>query len=339
MTAEPSILCYGELLLRLAPPRHELFMQSPELRASIAGAEANVAVALAGFGHRARMLTSVPDNFVGNAAIAELRRHGVDTSSMRRRAGRMGLLYLVPGAVRRATEVEYDRKGSCFALDPTIPDLNAELAHANWFHVSGITAALGRNCAEATISAMRKAAASGKQVSYDGNYRSRLWQGWESEAPAILRAMLENTTVFMGDERDLSLILNRTFEGDTRAQRTMHAVGAAFEAFPRLKVVACTSRVVNAPDDHDYGAHLYLRNAHHEVPAVSLRGIVDRIGTGDAFTAGMIHGLARNMSPETTLRFAHAAAVLKHSIPGDFLTLGADAVERATHASGLDVRR
>jgi len=339
MNPEPSILCYGELLLRLAPPRQELFMQSPELRTSIAGAEANVAVALASFGHRTRMLTALPDNFVGNAAIAELRRHGVDTSSIRCKQGRMGVLYLVPGAVRRATEVEYDRKGSCFALEPEIQDLDAQLASANWFHVSGITPALGRNCAEATINAMRKAAASGKQVSYDGNYRSKLWQGWESEAPAILRAMFENTTVFMGDERDLSLILQRSFEGDTRPERTKRAVSAAFETFPRLKAVACTSRVVNAPDDHDYGAHLYLRNAHHEIPAVSLRGIVDRIGTGDAFTAGMIHGLARNMSPDATLRFAHAAAVLKHSIPGDFLTLGADAVELTAQPSTLDVRR
>jgi 2-dehydro-3-deoxygluconokinase len=339
MNPEPSILCYGELLLRLAPPRHELFMQSPELRASIAGAEANVAVALASFGQQVKMLSALPQGFVGDAAIAELRRHGVETSSIRRRQGRMGVLYLVPGAVRRATEVEYDRKGSSFALEPGTADLDQELARANWFHVSGVTPALGRNCADATISAMRKAAASGKQVSYDGNYRSKLWQGWENEAPAILRAMLESTTIFMGDERDLSLILNRTFVGDTRPARTRRAAAAAFEAFPRLQAIACTTRTVNAPDDHDYGAHLYLRDAHHEVSPVSLRGIVDRIGTGDAFAAGLIHGMRRGMQPEATLRFAHAAAVLKHSIPGDFLTLGEQAVETSAGLAGLDVRR
>jgi 2-dehydro-3-deoxygluconokinase len=314
-------------------------MQSPELRASIAGAEANVAVALASFGQQVKMLSALPQGFVGDAAIAELRRHGVETSSIRRRQGRMGVLYLVPGAVRRATEVEYDRKGSSFALEPGTADLDQELARANWFHVSGVTPALGRNCADATISAMRKAAASGKQVSYDGNYRSKLWQGWENEAPAILRAMLESTTIFMGDERDLSLILNRTFVGDTRPARTRRAAAAAFEAFPRLQAIACTTRTVNAPDDHDYGAHLYLRDAHHEVSPVSLRGIVDRIGTGDAFAAGLIHGMRRGMQPEATLRFAHAAAVLKHSIPGDFLTLGEQAVETSAGLAGLDVRR
>jgi 2-dehydro-3-deoxygluconokinase len=339
MKPDPSILCYGELLLRLAPPRHELFMQSPELRATIAGAEANVAVALASFGQQVSMLSALPQGFVGDAAIAELRRHGVDTSSIRRRQGRMGVLYLVPGAVRRATEVEYDRKGSCFALEPEIPDLEQELARANWFHVSGVTPALGRNCADATIIAMRQAAAGGKQVSYDGNYRSKLWQGWESEAPAILRAMLDSTTIFMGDERDLSLILNRTFDGDTRPQRSRRATAAAFEAFPRLQAIACTTRTVNAPDDHDYGAHLYLRDAHHEVSPVSLRGIVDRIGTGDAFAAGVIHGMRRGMKPQATLRFAHAAAVLKHSIPGDFLTLDERAVALAADGAVQDVRR
>lgn len=339
MLPAPSILCYGEILLRLAPPRQELFMQSPEFRASIAGAEANVAVALASFGHTARMLTTLPDSFVSNAAIAELRRHGVDTTSIRRSPGRMGLLYLLPGAVRRATEVEYDRRNSSFASDPAIADLDGELARASWFHVSGVTPALGRVCAEATISAMRKAAASGRQVSYDGNYRSKLWQGWESEAPALLKAMLECTTVFMGDERDLSLILNRTFEGNTRPERTRRAASAAFEAFPRLQAIACTTRTVNAPDDHDYGAYLYLRDADCHVPPVSLRGIVDRIGTGDAFAAGLIHGMCRGMPPLATLRFAHAAAVLKHSIPGDFLPVGEKAVEQAAAGVIEDVRR
>lgn len=339
MHNEPSILCYGELLLRLAPPRHELFMQSPELRATIAGAEANVAVALAGFGHRAKMLTVVPDNFIGSSAIAELRRHGVDTSGIRRQPGRMGLLYLVPGAVRRPTEVEYDRSGSCFALEPEIQDFDAELANANWFHVSGVTPALGRNCADATIDAMRTASERGLKVSFDGNYRTKLWRGWENEAPTILRAMLESTSVFMGDERDLSLFLGTPFEGETRHERTKHAAARAFTLFPKLEVIACSARTLNAADDQHYGAHLYSRSRHIEVPAVDLRGIVDRIGTGDAFAAGIIHGMRRGMSNEALLRFAHAAAVLKHSIPGDFLTLGEEAVDTSAGLPGLDVRR
>lgn len=332
MTTRKPILCFGELLLRLAPPRKELFLQSPEFRAAIVGAEANVAVALSSFGHRSRMLTVVPEGFVGDACVSELRRHGVDTSGIARRPGRLGILYLVPGAVRRATEVAYDRRGSCFAVQPDAINFDIELGDAGWFHVSGVTPALGQTCANAAIGAMRKARTQGLPVSFDGNYRAKLWQGREAEAPAILRAMLESSTVFMGDERDLSLVLSQTFENTERA------VIEAFSQFPNLEVVACTSRTMHAADDQSYGAHLYTRTATAHVPPVALHGIVDRIGTGDAFAAGIIHGLLRGLQPAATLRFAHAAAVLKHSIPGDFLTLGTSTVDASTTAS-LDVRR
>lgn len=338
MTTLKPILCFGELLLRLAPPRQELFLQSPEFRAAIVGAEANVAVALASFGHASRMLTALPPDFVGDACVSELRRHGVDTTGIVRTEGRLGILYLVPGAVRRATEVAYDRRGSSFALNPATFDVDRELSGAGWFHVSGVTPALGRACADAAIATMRNAAARGVRVSFDGNYRSKLWQGWENEAPYILKAMLASTTVFLGDERDLSLILGRSFEGATREQRTAAAVQEAFRMFPRLEIVACTTRALNAADDQAYGAHLHARGTHTEVEPVALHGIVDRIGTGDAFAAGIIHGVLQGRSLADTLRFAHAAAVMKHSIPGDFLTLGAAAIE-ASIEGGLDVKR
>lgn len=338
MTTLKPILCFGEVLLRLAPPRQELFLQSPEFRAAIVGAEANVAVALASFGHASRMLTALPPDFVGDACVSELRRHGVDTTGIVRTEGRLGILYLVPGAVRRATEVAYDRRGSSFALNPATFDVDRELSGAGWFHVSGVTPALGRACADAAIAAMRAAAARGVSVSFDGNYRSKLWQGWEGEAPAILRAMLESTSVFMGDERDLSLIMGRTFEGPTRDVRTAHAAGEALRMFPNLKVVACTTRALSAADDQAYGASIWTRDGQESVDPVALHGIVDRIGTGDAFAAGIIHGLSRQHKLRDTLRFAHAAAVMKHSIPGDFLTLGAAAIE-ASIEGGLDVKR
>lgn len=338
MTSRAPILCYGELLLRLAPPRQELFLQSPEFRAAIVGAEANVAVALSSFGHESRMLTVVPEGFVGDACVSELRRHGVDTGGVVRRPGRLGILYLIPGAVRRATEVTYDRRGSCFAEGPGAIDFDRELGRAGWFHVSGVTPALGRNCADASIAAMRKARKLGLSVSFDGNYRSKLWQGWESEAPALLRAMLENTTVFMGDERDLTLILGRGFDAPTRDLRTQAAAEEAFRQFPDLEAIACSTRALSAADDQAYGAHIWSRDSHARVEPVALHGIVDRIGTGDAFAAGIIHGMIHGHSLGDMLKFAHAAAVMKHSIPGDFLTLGAPSIE-ASVSGGLDVRR
>lgn len=338
MTSRNPILCFGELLLRLAPPRQELFLQSPEFRAAIVGAEANVAVALSSFGHASRMLTVLPEGFVGDACVSELRRHGVDTTGVIRRPGRLGLLYLIPGAVRRATEIAYDRRGSSFAEHPGAIDFDQELRTASWLHVSGVTPALGRSCADATISAMRKASQRGLRVSFDGNYRSKLWQGWEAEAPAILRAMLETTTIFMGDERDLSLILGRDFDAPTRELRSQAAAQEAFRHFPNLETIACTTRALIAADDQSYGAQLWTRRATAEVAPVALHGIVDRIGTGDAFAAGIIHGMIHNQSIGDTLRFAHAAAVMKHAIPGDFLTLGAATIEASIEGS-LDVKR
>jgi 2-dehydro-3-deoxygluconokinase len=339
MTQRKTILCLGEILLRLTPPGQELLLQSPALRATIAGAEANVATALAGFGQNARMLSVLPKHPIASAARAQLRGHGVDVSLVAEAPGRMGLFYLTPGAVRRASEVDYDRKGSAFAVHPELADPAPALAGAHWFHMSGITPALGRNCADFAISATRKARAAGLQVSFDGNYRSKLWEGWESEAPAILHAVLEQATVLFGDDRDLGLILGKSYDGAIHADRRMRAVEDAFKVFPHLTTIACTTRASSSATDQSYGADLFTRTEHVRVEPVDLTGIVDRLGTGDAFAAGIIHGLLTSTPLQKTLAFAHAAACLKHSVPGDFLSMDAAAVTAAISSGSLDVRR
>lgn len=339
MTQRKTILCLGEILLRLTPPGQELLLQSPNLRATIAGAEANVATALAGFGHNARMLSVLPKHPIASAAKAQLRGHGVDGSLIAEAPGRMGLFYLTPGAVRRPAEVEYDRKGSSFALHPELADPSPALAGADWFHISGITPALGRNCADVAINATRKARAAGLQVSFDGNYRSKLWEGWASEAPAILRAVLEQASVLFGDDRDLGLILGKSYDGATQDDRRKRAVDDAFKTLPNLTTIACTTRATSSANDQSYGADLFTRTEHVRVEPVDLIGIVDRLGTGDAFAAGIIHGLLTSMPLNRTLAFGHAAACLKHSVPGDFLSMGSDAVVAAIGSGSMDVRR
>lgn len=339
MTSKHKILCLGEILLRLSPPRHELLLQSPELRCTFAGAEANVAVALSSFGHSTKMLSVLPDQMVSVAARAELRRHGVDVSAVASGPGRMGLFYLVPGAVRRPTQLDYDRRDSAFALNPALADPVPHFSDARWLHVSGVTPALGRNCATATIKAVTDAQRSGLHVSFDGNYRSKLWEGWAQEAPSILLAILEQTNTFFGDERDLALILQQPFEAPTPAERRKLAIAEAFRRFSKLQTIACTSRASVAADQQSYAAELFTRDKHLQVPPVELIGIVDRIGTGDAFAAGIIHGLLSSLPPQQTLAFAHAAACLKHSIPGDFLTIDAKTVEASINNADLDVRR
>lgn len=339
MTQRKTIVCLGEILLRLTPPGHELLLQSPHMRATIAGAEANVAAALSGFGHHARMLSVLPRQSIAAAALSELRRHGVDVSLVAQAPGRMGLFYLTPGAVRRPSEVEYDRKYSSFALHPERADPAPALPTAHWFHISGVTPALGRNCADAAISAVRQARAAGLQVSFDGNYRSRLWEGWAQDAPAILRSILEQANVFFGDDRDLALILGKAFDGANPSDRRKRAIDEAFKIFPQLSIVACTTRAAASASQQSYGADLFTRDGHVHVDPVDLIGIVDRIGTGDAFAAGIIHGLLTSMPLQQALAFAHAAACLKHSVPGDFLCMDVEAVTAAIGNAALDVRR
>jgi 2-dehydro-3-deoxygluconokinase len=327
------IVCFGEILLRLAPPGRELLLQSAELRATFAGAEANVAVALASFGHAAEVLTVVPPGALGDAVIAELRRWGVDTRRVKRGPGRLGLFFYTPGAVRRPSEILYDRAASAFALAPESCAAQEALEGADWFHISGVTPALGRNCADAAIAMARAVRARGLVVSFDGNYRSQLWENWRDQAPGILRQLFETADIVFGDERDIGLVLGKTFAniGD--------AAEEAFKAFPQLKRIAYSTRDQHTVEWLNYGAKMHTRAKTHDAPAVELTGIVDRVGTGDAFAAGVIHGLLAGLSDGEALKFGHAAACLKHSIHGDFLTLSADAVRAALTQSSLDVRR
>ncbi|MCE9521595.1 MAG: sugar kinase [Alphaproteobacteria bacterium] len=333
------VLCYGEILLRLAAPGRELLLQTPRLDVTVAGAEANVAVALSSFGHDARMLSVVPDTALGRAAIGELRRHGVDTRGMKFGPGRMGLYFLTHGAVRRPSEIIYDRADSAFARSPEACALNEHLSEADWFHISGVTPALGPASAAAAIAAVRAAQDKGVPVSFDGNFRTKLWESWRSDAPAILRQMFEHADILFGDDRDIALVLNKNFGNGSAEQRRERAAAAAFEAFPRLKRIAATIRVQHSVDNHELGAVMYTRSQVQTVAAVELSSIVDRVGTGDAFAAGVLHGLLTDEVDREALKFGLAATCLKHSIQGDFLTLSVADVRAAMANEGLDVRR
>ena len=339
MSTPKRIICFGEILLRLAAPGRELLLQTPRLDVTVAGAEANVAVALSCFGHDAKMLTVLPDTALGRAVIGALRRHGVDTRAIKFGPGRMGLYFLTQGAVRRPSEILYDRADSAFARAPDACKVADEIVGADWFHISGVTPALGRASASAAIAAVRTAQEKQVPVSFDGNYRSKLWESWRSEAPGILKQLFQHADIVFGDDRDIALVLNKDFGNVSAEERRTHAAAAAFEAFPRLKRIASTVRVQHTVDRLDYGAVMFTRSGVHHAPAVELSAIVDRVGTGDAFAAGIIHGLLSGQSDGEALHFGLAAACLKHSIPGDFLTLRVEDVRAAMANEGLDVKR
>ncbi|MGO1072196.1 sugar kinase [Lysobacter sp. CA199] len=335
------IVCFGELLLRLGAPDRQLLLQAPHLDVHVGGAEANVAVALAHYGHDARMVGAVADNALGAAALGELRRHGVDVAGVRRAAGRMGLYFLTQGALHRPSEVLYDRAGSAFAQQTgDALDWPALLAGADWLHLSGITPALGANAAAAALAAVRTAVAAGVRVSFDGNYRPALWAGSEATAAPLLRELIAHAEVLFASDRDMQVVLGNGYAQADAADRFAAAAADAFAAFPRLRRMAATLRVAHSVERQDLAAiHAQAGGGVFVADSYSLSGIVDRIGTGDAFAAGVLHGELAGLGAADGLCFGLAAACLKHSIPGDFAPLSARQVQALVDDDSLDVRR
>ncbi|HGM6770470.1 sugar kinase [Stenotrophomonas sp. TWI169] len=336
------IVCFGELLLRLGAPGRELLLQSPQLQVHVGGAEANVGVSLSRFGHDVAMVSTVPGNALGAHALGELRRHGVDTRAVREVAdGRMGLYFLTTGAVQRASEVVYDRADSAFARSTAADhDWPALLQGADWLHLSGVSPALGPQVAEATLAAACAARASGVRVSFDGNFRPTLWQRWGGDAQAILHALFDQADIVFADYRDIEVILGQRFTQAGAVERVDAAAAAAFAAFPRLQWLACTQRQALSVDHHVLGALLLGREGvRAQAPVRQLTGIIDRIGGGDAFAAGILHGILSGFDADATVRFGLAAGGLKHSIPGDFNPVSEADVLAQMGEERFDVRR
>jgi 2-dehydro-3-deoxygluconokinase len=363
MTA--SVVCFGELLLRLNAPDRELLLQSGQLRVYVGGAEANVAVSLSRLGHSTSVVSVVPDGALGAACISELRRHGVSTEGIHQVPGRLGIYFMACGAGHRPSEIVYDRADSAFArlADESI-NWSSTLAGAQWLHISGITPALGARAAEATLRAARAARDAGVSVSFDCNYRAKLWEAWHGDPAKILREIVEQSDLVFADDRALALILGRAGASDetpaggtSRAgsssqvgessqsaadratSRFRTAAELALKAFPRVQRIACTVRTEHNVDRHDLSALLASRQALSTTSTYALEAIVDRIGTGDAFAAGLLHGLLTRMDEQNSLEFALAAACLKHSVPGDFNLVTAAQVADLLAGRGFAVRR
>jgi 2-dehydro-3-deoxygluconokinase len=332
--------CFGELLLRLSAPGNELLLQSGSLNVHIGGAEANVAVALARWGHKALMVSVVPDNPLGGACGGELRRHGVRTDNIHTGPGRMGLYFLTVGAGHRPSEVLYDRAESAFALSPPERvNWDLILPQVRWLHVSGITPALGPAAAAAALRAVRAARAQGCWVSFDCNYRAKLWQRWQGDARTLLRELVAEADLLFAEERDFALILGREFQSLPPHERFQASAAEALATFPRLARVATTVRSQRSVDDHDLAAKLMSRSGLITTRTYSIGRIIDRIGSGDAFAAGVLHGIETGLDDTSALDFGLAAACLKHSISGDFNLSSIADVHNLLHDASYTVRR
>jgi 2-dehydro-3-deoxygluconokinase len=333
-----SVTCFGEILLRLSPPDRHLLVQAAGFGLAIGGAEANVGSALASLGHPVRFAGVVSDNPLGDRALAALRSGGIDTGFIARVPGRMGLYFLEAGSGLRPSAITYDRAGSAFACAvPEAIDFAGALAGVQLLHCGGITPALGPNGVALAKAAQAAARAAGVPICFDGNFRAQLWDAWDSDPAAILRELVAEATILIGNHRDISLLLGREFSGEGE-ERRREAAEAAFAAFPQLELIASTARHLVTSDHHRISARVDCRASGYQTDEIDVTGIIDRIGTGDAFAASVLDGWLEDADLAVMAHRGLALAALKHSIAGDMCPVSRTMLESFSAGAG-DVRR
>ncbi len=333
------VLTFGEIMMRLATPGYERFLQATHLEVSYAGGEANVAVSLAAFGHEAAYVTVLPaSNPLADAAVAQLRYYGVDTSLIQRvPAGRMGVYFLETGAAQRASRVIYDRSHSAIALAPAESyNWPALLQGRQAFHTTGITPALSESCARATAEALQTARSMGLFTSFDLNYRAKLWS--RDQARHTVEPLLKHVDLVVGNEEDAKDVLGITADRtDVQGGRIEHS---AYESVARQirqrygsRRVAITLRESESASVNHWSACLLDCDSFYLSRRYTMH-VVDRVGAGDSFCGALVSAMLDPMPPQDALEFAVAASCLKHSIPGDFNKVSRDEVLRLCQGDG-----
>mgnify|MGYP001813818432 FL=1 len=327
------VVTLGEIMLRLKSPGHERLFQSGALEATFAGGEANVAVSVANYGLRARYVTALPANPLGDAAVRALRTMEVETDHVIRRPGRLGIYFVEAGASQRASTVVYDRDGAAIAqADPDEFEWESVFEGARWFHVSGITPALSASGAALTAAALRAARAAGATTSVDLNYRAKLWN-YGKTAPEVMRPLMGHVDVAVGNEEDAQHSLGLEAAADVTSGQLESSVYEAltqrvFDEFPGLSAVAITLRESRSADINGWSACLRDADGFYLSRKYDIHDIVDRVGGGDSFAGGLIFALIDGRPAQDALEFAVAASCLKHSIPGDFNRVSVAEVEK-----------
>ena len=324
-----KIVTFGEIMLRLSPEGNYRFLQAGFFNATFGGGEANVAISLANFGVDAVFITKLPKHEIGQAALNTLRKYGVDTSKIARGGKRLGIYFLERGASQRASKVIYDRASSSFAKsDASDFDWDAIFDGASWFHFTGITPALGDNLAEICAAAVKAARAKGISVSCDLNYRKNLWPG--EKAGQVMGRLITDLDLCIANEEDAFEVFGIKAENtDVNTGSLNHEgyVEVARTLMGRfgVKKVAITLRESISANDNNWAAMLYTNGNSYFSRTYPVH-IVDRVGGGDSFGAGLIFASLRNWPPHETLEFAVAASCLKHSIEGDYNMVSVDEV-------------
>jgi len=326
-----KIVTFGEIMLRLAPPGYYRFVQTDTFCATYGGGEANVAVSLANFGLDVAFVTKLPKHELGQAAVNSLRRYGVDTSKIVRGGDRIGIYFLEKGASQRPSKVIYDRANSAIAT-ATREDFDWDRIFdgAAWFHFTGITPALGDNVAEICMDACKAAKAKNITVSCDLNYRKNLWS--REKAGRVMSGLMEYVDICIANEEDAGDVFgiwaddSNITAGRLSKEGYKQVAEKLAERF-NFDKVAITLRSSISANDNNWAAMLYDRGEYYFSKTYPIH-IVDRVGGGDSFGAGLIYSIINGKEPQDALEFAVAASCLKHTIEGDFNHVSVAEVER-----------
>lgn len=332
------VITLGEIMLRLKSPGSERFFQSPLLEATFGGGEGNVALSLANFGLDAAFVTALPANPLADACIRFLRGYGVDTSFIARQGDRIGIYFLEAGANQRASNVVYDRAHSSISTAEAADfDWDAIFDGAGWLHITGITPAISARAAELSLHAVREAQTRGVTVSCDYNFRKKLWK-YGKTATEVMRELVKFVDVGIANEEDCQKSLGVRLEeddvdhavtsGELDTARYEALAQKMFATFPNLKYQAITLRESYSASHNGWSACLYNGSAFFLSRRYDITDIIDRVGGGDSFAAGLVYGLHTGMADEDALNFAVAASCLKHSILGDVNLATVAEVER-----------
>lgn len=335
------IVTFGEIMLRLKSPHHERFFQSPQLEATFGGGEANVAVSLAQYGQDVAFVTALPANDIGQACMRELRGLGVDVTGIHLKPGRMGIYFLEAGANQRASKVIYDRAASALAtLRPGEIDWDAVFADCTWFHFTGITPAVSQSAADVVTEACQAAKRHGVHISCDLNYRRNLWQ-YGKTAQQVMSELTTYVDTVVANEEDCQKSLGiqagaQVTGGGLDPERYRAIAAEVMARYPDMQRIAITLRESHSANHNDWSACAYDGQTFVLSRKYQITDIVDRVGGGDSFSAGMIYGLQHYEQLQDALEFAVAASCLKHTITGDYNRVSVAEVEAlmAGDASG-----
>lgn len=334
-----KFLTFGEIMLRLRAPGHERFFQSNMMEATFGGGEANVAVSLANYGENVGFITVLPQNDIGSQCINVLRSFGVDTKNIVRGEGRMGIYFLENGANQLPSKVIYDRAYSAMALaKPGDIDWEKAFDGVDWFHITGITPAISENAMELAFESVIEAKKRGITVSCDLNYRKNLWK-YGKKASEVMCELTKYVDVAIANEEDVQKSLDISVDvnvesGELDRDKYRMLSDKVLEIYPNMGMIAITLRESHSADWNGWAACLNDRENFYVSKKYEIRDIIDRVGGGDSFAGGLIHGLNTYADKQTALEFAVAASCLKHSIVGDFNRVGISDVEKLINGDG-----